>query len=163
MMSTYTNTASYTETDIVDVIRRLGTDLSMIAESTGAWTTTQVADRKHDIELLAKKGYLAWVDVTFFDGEVEENARKWVVDTEAGSLTTSRPGDVMWPRVDNPKLRMTIGHTSAYDAAAEQALSDKFKLKWSTSTRDLSHSTLTSGGGRSYTSNGYGLTRKDWN
>ena len=36
----------------------------MIADSTGAWTAQQAADYAHDIEVLAKAGYLAWVDLT---------------------------------------------------------------------------------------------------
>ena len=92
MSQTRTASATYTSTDIENVVRRVRADLVMIADSTGAWTSEQTANYAHDIEVLAKAGYLAWVDITLLQHGVELKAVRFDVDTDAGALTTSRPG-----------------------------------------------------------------------
>jgi hypothetical protein len=134
----------------------------MIADSTGAWTPTEAANYAHDIELLAKKGYLAWVDLTLLSAGLEIKAVRFEVDTDAGSLSTSRPGGVLWPKVTSPLLRIVISYTAAYNDAARQALRGILKIGWTNSDHDTSHSSLTGSAGRNYTSNAYGMTRKDW-
>jgi len=160
--TTRTSTATYTTTDIENVVRRLRADLVMIADSTRAWTYSEAADYAHDIELLAKKGYLAWVDITLMSGGVEKMAVRYDVDTDAGTLTSSRPGGVLWPRVPDAYLRVVVMNTPAYDEEAQRSLSGKLTLSWTKSHADASHSSLSGGTGRNYTSNAYGMTRKDW-
>ena len=159
---TATATATYTVVDIENVVRRVKADLIMIADSTGAWTTTKAADYAHDIELLAKAGYLAWVDVTFFSNGIEVKAVRFQVDTDAALLTTSRPGGVLWPRVAGAYLRIILEYTDAYTSAARAAMKGKLRIDWTASYDDTSHSSLTSFGGRNYVSNAYGMHRKDW-
>src|ERR1700685_1471407 len=99
MSQTRTASATYTVADVENVVRRTKADLVMIGDSTGAWTPSEATNYAHDIEVLAKGGYLAWVDVTLLYNGVEVKAVRFEVDTNAGSLTTSRPGGVLWPRV----------------------------------------------------------------
>jgi hypothetical protein len=163
-MSTATASRSSTHTalDVENVVRRVRADLIMIADSTGAWTAATAADYAHDIELLAKKGYLAWVDVTLFSGATEIKAVRFDVDTDAGSLTSARPGGVLWPRVADSRLRMVLSYTEAYDDQARQTMTDRLKISWSPTNADTSHASLSGGGGRNYTSNTFGMKRKDW-
>ena len=158
MSQTQTASATYTTTDIENVVRRVKADLTMIADSTGGWTTQQTADYIHDIEVLAKAGYLAWVDVTLLRDGVELKAVRFNVDTDAGTLTTSRPGGVLWPRETNAKLRIILNYTNEVPEATRKTL----KIGWTTSYDDTSHSSLSSSGGRNYVSNTYGMQRKDW-
>lgn len=162
MSQTRTASATYTTTDIENVVRRVRADLAMIADSTGAWTPQEAADYTSDIEMLAKAGYLAWVDVTLLQDGIEMKAARFDVDTNAGTLTTSRPGGVLWPRVMGAKLRIVISYTAAYTSAAREAMRSKLKISWTTSYDDTSHSSLNSSGGRSYVSSTYGMQRKDW-
>lgn len=162
MTGTTTSTETYTTVDVENVVRRIKADLVMIADSTGAWTQAKVADYVHDIELLAKKGYLAYVDVTLFNGVEEVNAVRYYVDTDAASLQSSRPGGVLWPRVSASRLRLLIGYTDDYDDSARQSLSSRLRISWTTTYDDMSHSSLNGAGGRNYTSNSYGVKRKDW-
>ncbi|UPJ47961.1 hypothetical protein IVB30_33095 [Bradyrhizobium sp. 200] len=159
---TATATATYTVVDIENVVRRVKADLIMIADSTGAWTATEAALYAHDIEVLAKAGYLSWVDVTLLSNGLELKAVRFEVDTEAGSLTTSRPGGVRWPKVAGAYLRVILSYTEAYTSAAREAVKGKLKIGWVTSYEDTSHANLTSSGGRNYVSNAYGMQRKDW-
>lgn len=161
-MGTTTTTETYSTTDVENVVRRFQADLKMIGDSTGALTTDEVNRYVHDIELLAKKGYLATVDVTLLNLGTEIRAASYTVDTDAGSLVASRPGNAIWPRLSFPRLRIVISHTAAYDAAAEQALSGRLSFSWNTTYDDTSHAGLSGDGGRNYTSGSYGLKRKDW-
>ena len=94
----------------------------MIADSTGGWTPEEAANYAHDVELLAKAGYLKHVDVTLFSNGVEVKATRFDVDTDAGGLTCSRPGGVLWPKVPEPILRIVLGYTDDYTAAARTAI-----------------------------------------
>ncbi len=162
MSQTRTATATYTVVDIENVVRRVKADLVMIADSTGAWTAANAADYAHDVEVLAKAGYLKWVDLTLLSNGVEVKAVRFEVDTDAGSLTTSRPGGVLWPKVSGPHLRIVLSYTDAYTSEAREATKGKLKIGWVTSYDDTSHASLMSSGGRNYASNAYGMQRKDW-
>lgn len=161
-MSTNTITETYTTVDIENVVRRVKTDLVMIADSTGAWSPATAADYAHDVELLAKKGYLAWVDITLLSAGIEIKAVRFAVDTDSGLLTSSRPGGVLWPKMSLAQLRMIIGYTDAYNDDARRDMSGRLRIAWTISYDDTSHSSLSGGGGRNYTSNSYGIKRKDW-
>jgi hypothetical protein len=134
----------------------------MIADSTGGWTAEKAGQYAHDVEILAKARYLDYVDVTLFSNGVEVKATRFEVDTDAGGLTSSRPGGVLWPKVVGPYLQIVLGYTSAYTPAAKETIKGKLKISWSPTDVDTSHSSLKSAGGRDYVSNCYGMQRKDW-
>jgi hypothetical protein len=157
-----TATATYTYVDIENVVRRVNADLVMIADSTGCWTAEEARNYAYDIEVLAQAGYLAWVDVTLISNGVEVKAVRFEVDTDAGSLTTSRPGGVLWPKIAGATLRIILNYTDAYTSAAREATKGKLKMGWVSCYDDTSHAGLTSSGGRNYVSNAYGVQRKDW-
>ena len=161
-MNTTTTTETYSTTDVQNVVRRFQADLKMIADSTGAISSEDVANYVHDIELLATKGYLAYVDLTLLNLGTEVRAARYTVDTDAGGLVSSRPGNAMWPRVTFPTLRVIISYSSDFDSDARQSLSGKLTFTWTTNHDDTSHVSLSDDGGRNYTSGSYGLKRKDW-
>lgn len=162
MSTTGTITETYSITDIEIVIRRVTADLIMIATSTGGWTEAQAREYAHDVELLAKKGYLKWADVTLLVGGIEQKATRFEVNTESGHLVMSRPGGVLWPRVSNPDLRIILGYTSDFTPEAKEWLRSQLKINWTPTSVDTSHHQLTAGLGRDYASNGYGIQRKDF-
>ena len=143
-------------------MRRFSADIIMIAQSTQAITEAEARDYAHDVEALAKKGYLQKVDLTLLSGSVEARATQYVVNAAAGGLTSSRPGGVLWPRVANPHLRIVLFYTSAYTAAARASMQSTLKIGWVPTSADTSHSSLAQSGGRDYASNGWGLQRKDY-
>ena len=162
MSQSSTASATYTIVDIENVVRRVKADLVMIADSTGAWTAAKAADYAHDVEILAKAGYLDYVDVTLLSNGVEVKAIRFDIDTDAGSLTTSRPGGVLWPKVAGAFLRIVLGYTPSYTSSAREATKGKLKIGWVPSNEDTSHSSLMSAGGRDYASNSYAMQRRDW-
>jgi len=162
MSSTSTVTETYSTVDVEIVVRRVTADLVMIASSTGGWTEQKAREYAHDIELLAKNGYLKWVDVTLLSGGLEIKAARFEVNTAAGDLIMSRPGGVLWPRVNDPELRIVISNTAAYTDAARESMRSRLKIPWCPTHADTSHSQLTASRGRDYASNGYGVQRKDY-
>ena len=162
MTGTTTATSTYTALDVEKVVRRVAADLKMIADSTGGWDATTTANYVHDVEELAKAGYLKHVDVSLFSNDVETKATRFVVNTDASGLANQRPGDAMWPRVANPRLRIVLTYNTSYDDAARARMASKLTIGWVSCFDDTSHSTLRRGGDRSYASNAYGMQRMDW-
>ena len=162
MSQTYSATETYSVADVEVVMRRVTADLVMIAGSTGAVTEDKARDWGHDIEVLAKNGYLKTVDLTLFSYGVEKKATRFEVNTQSGNLTMSRPGGVLWPKLPNPELRIILHYTSTYDDAAKEKMGSKLNISWVPTTADTNHSTLSSSASRDYVSNGYGMQRKDF-
>lgn len=158
-----TSTETYSVTDIQTVMRRVTTDIVMIASSTGAITEEKAREWGHDIEVLAKNSYLRAVDLTLFSAGIEVKAVRYDVNTESGGLTTSRPGGVLWPRVNQPFLQIILMYTSEFDEQARSKIKGKLRASWTPTNVDTSHSTLKSNSGRNYVSNAYGMQRKDFN
>lgn len=155
-------THTYTTVDIEKVARRFSADIVMIAQSSAAITEAKAREYAHDVELLAKNGYLKKVDITLLSGTTEIRAAQYIVSTAAGDLTMSRPGGVLWPRVVSPDFRIVLFYTDDYTPEARQGLSGKLKIGWTPTSADTSHSTLSGSGGRDYASNGWGMQRKDF-
>ncbi len=95
MSQTYSATETYSVADVEVVMRRVTTDLIMIAASTGAMTEKEARDYGHDIEALAKDNYLKMVDLTLMSNGIEQRAIRFEVNTAAGELTMNRPGGVL--------------------------------------------------------------------
>lgn len=163
MSQTYSTTETYSVADVEVVMRRVTADLVMIASSTGAVTESRARDWAHDIEVLAKNGYLKNVDLTLLSCGVEKRATRFEVNTQSGDLTTSRPGGVLWPILPNPELRIILRYTDTYDATAKEKMGSKLNVGWMPTSVDTSHLTLYSSASRDYVSNGYGMQRKDFN
>lgn len=162
MSQTFSATETYSVADVEVVMRRVTADLVMIASSTGAVTEDKARDWGHDIEALAKNGYLRMVDLTLMSNGIEQKATRFEVNTAAGDFTMSRPGGVLWPKVLNPGLRIVLCYTAAYDAAAKEKMGSKLRTCWVPTSADTGHATLASGASRDYVSNGYGMQRKDF-
>ena len=162
MSQTYSATKTYSVADVEVVMRRVTADLVMIASSTGAITEDKARDWGHDIEALAKNGYLRRVDLTLMSDGVEQKATRFEVNMAAGDFTMSRPGGVMWPKVLNPELRIVLSYTTAYTAAAKEKMRSKLRIGWVPSSADTSHATLISSASRDYVSNDYGMQRRDF-
>ncbi len=160
--ATASETYSYTIADVETVARRFTADLVMIAQSSGAISEDKAREYAHDVEALAKRDYLKKVDITLLSNGFEQRATQYTVNTASGDLTMSRPGGVMWPRVNNPYLRIILFYTDDYTAAAKEAMRGKLKINWTPTNEDTSHATLKSAGARDYASNAFGMQRKDY-
>lgn len=160
MSATVTATTTYSVTDIENVMRNFGADLHMIAQSSNTRTRADVDDVLHDITFMAKGNYIEYVDITLLSQGRELRAARYKVNETASDLTTSRPGGVMWPKVEGATLRIVVGETAKWTRSPI----DRSRLikPWSRTNDDLSHRGLQSTTGRNFVSNGYGLERKDY-
>jgi hypothetical protein len=156
------DTYTYTATDIANVMRRVMADLVMIAASSRSITESEAINYAHDIELLAKSGFLRAVDVTLLSGGEEIRALRYDVDTESGALTTSRPGGVLWPQVRDALLRIVLHYTPEYTPAEQEKMRSKLRIAWAPTNVDTSHVTLSQCASRDYVSNAWGMRRKDF-
>ncbi|WIW45419.1 hypothetical protein ML401_28820 [Bradyrhizobium sp. 62B] len=160
--ATTSTSYTYTNADVEAVVRRFTADIVMIAQSSGALTEAKARDYAHDVEKLAKKGYLARVDLMLYSGGVEKRAVQYLVNTASGDLTMSRPGGVMWPRLPDASFEIILFYTSAYTAAEKERMRDSLKISWGPSNIDTSHAGLKASGNRDYASNAFGMQRKDF-
>ena len=93
---TATVTRTYTTVDVEKVVRRFTADIVMIAGSTGAITEAEARDYAHDVEALAKAGYLRRVDLTLLSYGAEVSAVTYAVNTfgRRANNEPSRRGEV---------------------------------------------------------------------
>lgn len=160
--STGTRTTTYTQEDVSKVIRRFTADLKMIAASSKSITEEKAAEYAHDVEYLAQRGYLEMVDVTLLSGGVELKAVQYSVLIGSNNLTPSRPGDVLWPEIKGAFLRILLRYTSDYTAAIKAQTLPRLKIGWVSTDASTHHTTLKESGARDYSSNGFGVNRKDF-
>lgn len=160
--STSSSTFTFTKEDVAKVVRRFTADLRMIAESSKSMTEAEAAKYGHDVEYLAQRGYLKMVDVTLLSAGVEVKAVQYVVQVGSTDLTPSKPGGVLWPAVNQPFLRIILSYTSDYTSAIKEQTLPKLKIGWVPTDASTAHATLKESGGRDYSSNAFGVTRKDF-
>lgn len=161
-MSTYSSTSTYTVADVEKVMRNVKADLIMIAGTTKAMSEGDATNYAHDIEVLAKKNHLGYVDITLMNGSSEVRAIKYEFQIE-GATGTERPGGVLWPLMPKDKggwIRIHLRYTDS--SSAKQRAELPLKTSWVPASTDTSHKDLTSSAGRGYSSNGYGTNRKDF-
>ena len=157
-----THTSTYTVADVEKVVRNIKADLMMIADRTRAMTEDQAKEYAHDIELLAKKGFLTSVDVTLMSA-AEAEAGAYTYDFQSdGATRRDRPGGVDWPATPTGRVRIVMSATDTFWARPEEVAKLPLKINWVSSSADTSHGTLKATGGRGYSSNGYGANRNDF-
>ena len=91
-------TQTYTIADIGKVIDCFAADLDMTSQSTGLLNRDLVKQYAADVKAKAQKGYLLEANIVLRDSSGKViRAAKYEVNTEAGSLVASRPGNNRWP------------------------------------------------------------------
>ena len=160
--SSSTKTFTFTQEDVAKVVRRFTSDLRMIAESSKSMTEAKAAQYGHDVEYLAQRGYLKMVDVTLLSAGAEVKAVQYVVQVGCTDLTPSKPGGVLWPEVSQPFLRIILSYTSDYTAAVKEKTLPNLKIGWVSTDASTAHVSLKESGGRDYSSNAFGVARKDF-
>jgi hypothetical protein len=161
MSDTTTESVTYSVADVENVVRNFAADLRMIAESSNTWSREMVENYISDITYFAKNKYLLYVDVTLLNGlHVELKAARYTVNESSGELTASRPGGVMWPRTPGATLRIVVGKNSKWDSEPPDA--GRLNISWVLTSVDITHQSLHATSERNFTSNAYGLQRKDY-
>lgn len=163
MSNTETYTQTYTIADIGKVIDCFAADLDMTAQSTGLLSREVVTRYAADVKLMAQYGYLLEANIVLKDstGKIIR-AAKYEVAAEASSLTTSRPGNNMWPATPSGELTVIVRYSVQWRSLTEAqrtSFRSKLGITWTDSSTDLSFPSLTSSADRTYVSNGWGITK----
>lgn len=165
MTSTYTQ--SYTVVDVRRVLSKFAAELGMFAESTGLWTADYAARIAGDARAFAESGFLESASVCLRDRDRRVvRAERYDVNTDAGALTGSRPGDAVWPRTPDGELTVVLSYTQAWHALAperkEKFRQDHLSVSWVTSEIDTQFPGLVRTANRNFASNGFGLVRSSY-
>lgn len=166
MAMTGTHTTSYTTADVGRVLDSFVTDFDGIAQSTGLRTREDVKEVGGDVKLMASRGYLHEVNLCLLNvGGATIRAAKYTVNTSAGVLTASRPGNYLWPRTPGGSLTVVVSYSDLWKSATQrlkEAFARELNRRWTTSGIDTSFPTLRATADRNYVSNGYGLQRSTY-
>jgi hypothetical protein len=162
--STYSQSYSYTVTDISKVFDQVRADLHMASQSTRLWSDTLVNAVADDLRQYAAYGYLELVAVYLRNRYgTPVRAATYTVSQNAAGWTASRPGNMLWPRLEGASLRVTISLSATWYALSttkQEAFQRGLRLEWpTTGTQDLRFPNLASAPDRCYVSNGFGLQK----
>jgi hypothetical protein len=156
-------TQTYTIADIGKVIDCFAADLDMTSQSTGLLNRDLVKQYAADVKAKAQKGYLLEANIVLRDSAGNMiRAAKYEVNTEAGSLVASRPGNNRWPATPGGELSIVLRNSQKWrDLTDSQRTSfnETLNINWVSSNTDLSFPSLTRHADRSYISNGWGVTK----
>lgn len=162
---TYTEllTLTYTIADIGKVIDCFAADLDMTAQSTGLLNRDLVKQYAADVKAMAQRHYLLEANLVLKDsaGNVIR-AAKYEVNTDAASLTASRPGNNRWPATPGGELSVVVRYSQKWRDLTDSQRTMFYatlSTSWVSSTTDLSFPALTRQADRNYVSNGWGVTK----
>jgi hypothetical protein len=162
---TYTEslTQTYTIADIGKVIDCFAADLDMTSQSSGLLNRDLVKQYSADVKAMAQRGYLLEANIVLKDsaGNVIR-AAKYEVNTDAASLTASRPGNNRWPATPGGELTVVVRNSQKWrdlTDAQRAAFNETISTSWVSSSTDLSFPALTCQADRNYVSNGWGVTK----
>jgi len=162
-MYTETESQTFTIVDIGKVINCFAADLDMNAQSTGLLPRDLVKQYAADVKAMAQNGYLLEANIVLHDaaGNVIR-AAKYEVCTDAAGLTASRPGNNLWPNTPGGELTVVVRYSETWRNLTDSqrsAFRQTLGVTWSSSSTDLSFSSLTRSPDRHYVSNGWGITK----
>ncbi len=156
-------TQTYTIADIGKVIDCFAADLDMTSQSTGLLNRDLVKQYAADVKAMAQRGYLLEANIVLKDsaGNVIR-AAKYEVNTDAASLTASRPGNNRWPATPGGELIVVVRNSQKWrdlTDAQRAAFNGTLSTSWVSSSTDLSFPALMRHADRNYVSNGWGVTK----
>jgi hypothetical protein len=163
MTSTESSTQTYTIADIGKVIDCFAADLDMTSQSTGLLSRDLVRQYAADVKAMAQRSYLLEANIVLKDsaGNVIR-AAKYEINTDAASLTASRPGNNRWPATPGGSLFVVVRNSQKWrdlTDAQRSAFNGALSTSWVSSSTDLSFPALTRSADRNYVSNGWGVTK----
>ncbi len=168
MSTSYTQTTTYTVSDVARVMNCFAADFDMFAQSTGCRTRENVKAVTADVMAMAKEGYLAEVNLSLVpaSGGAAVRATKYEVKPDGSLSGGATPGNSLWPYTPGGTFYVTVVYSQRWWALTEsQRASFKANLQqpWGTSSVDLSFPNLTRALDRNYVSNGYGIQKYTFN
>ena len=169
MSTTGTQTQTYTVVDIRKVLDHFAADFTMISQATGLWSAASVATTVSDLKEFAEAGYLNKINLILKNNAgIVLKAAVYEVASSAVGWTSERPGNNLWPRIPDGSLKIIADLNRKWwdmqDAGRAGFIkSHSLHSNWPVSSEDTSFTGLVANSGQRYASNGYGLSRQNFN
>lgn len=169
MYNTFTNTGTYTVTDIRKTFEGFSADFRMIALRTGKKTTTEVDALVNDIMIWAEAKYLNYVDITLLNSENKPiKAVRFRVDENGKANQSDRAGNNNdWQNLPNTELKVVVDFNSKWKALTDNERNtfltvNNFKCGWGRLDFDNSYNHLSKDNAQLYSSKGYELRKENF-
>jgi len=168
MSTTFTQTTTYTVSDVARVMNCFAADFDMFAQSTGCCTRENVKAVTADVTAMAKAGYLTEVNLSLVpaSGGSPIRAAKYEVKADGSLSNGAMPGKSLWPSTPGGTLYATVVYSERWWTLTDsQRANFKAGLQqtWGTSSIDVSFPNLARSLDRNYVSNGYGIRKYTFN
>lgn len=169
MYNTFTNTGTYTVTDIRKTFEGFSADFRMIAMRTGKKTTIEVDSLVNDIMIWAEAKYLNYVDITLLNSENKPiKAVRFRVDENGKANQSDRAGNNNdWQNLPNTELKVVVDFNSKWEALTDNERNNfltvnNFKCGWVRLDFDNSYNHLSKDNAQLYSSKGYELRKENF-
>lgn len=169
MYNTFTNTGTYTVTDIRKTFEGFNADFRMIAARTGKRTNSEVDAFVNDVMIWAETKYLDYVDITLLDSNKKPiKAVRYRVDENGKANQSDRAGNNNdWQNLLNTELRIVVNFNSKWTTLTEEQRNNfmsnnYFKSSWGNLDFDNSYNHLTKNEAQLYASKGYELKKENY-
>jgi hypothetical protein len=169
MYNTFTNTGTYTVTDIKKTFEGFSADFRMIAARTGKRTITEVESLINDIMIWAETRNLDYIDIALVNAElIPIKAVRYRVDENGSANQSDRAGNNNdWQNLPNTELRAVVNFNSKWRSLTEEEhnkfmTDNNFKCSWGRMDFNNSYNHLTKNDAQLYASKGYELKKENF-
>lgn len=169
MYNTYTNTGTYTVTDIRKTFEGFNADFRMIATRTGKRTIIEVEAFMNDIMIWAETKNLDYIDIALLNTNMKPlKAVRYRVDENGKANQSDRAGNNNdWQNLPNTELRVVVNFNSKWTNLTEEQrnkfMTDNyFRCSWGRLDFDISYNHLTKDTAQLYASKGYELKKENF-
>ena len=154
-MVTYTQTRTYTKTDVRRVFENFVADIRMIAWRTQAIEEKKALEILADVQIMAEEQCLKKVHVQLCNASGDIVKAHVYTSTDGGGMS-ERPGGNRWPRIRAGSVRIFVEVESGtrWDKACT-----RMTLNWGPSDYSTDYGRFGAAGTRTFSYGGYGLTR----
>ena len=168
MYNTFTNTATYTVTDIRKTFEGFDADFRMIADRTETLTQSRVEDIIHDIMCWAEEKYIKSIDITLLNSVgAPIKATRFTVNENGQAISSERAGRNEWYAVPNSQLAVIVGYSGLWNSLTTEQRQlfmnrNGIRCNWPASSVNTSYSNLSKESAQLYASKGYELKKENF-
>ena len=169
MYNTFTNTGTYTVTDIRKTFEGFNADFRMIAARTGKKNISEVDALVNDIMIWAETKYHDYVDIALLDSNKRPiKAVRYRVDENGKANQSDRAGNNNdWHDIAHTDLRIVVNFNSKWTSLSEEQqnnfiTTNNFRCGWGRLDFNNSYSHLSKNDAQLYASKGYELKKENY-
>lgn len=169
MYGTFTNTGTYTVTDIRKTFEGFNADFRMIATRTGKKSISEVDALINDIMIWAETKYLDYIDIALLNADKKPiKATRYRVDENGKANQSDRAGNNNdWQNLLNTELKVAVNFNSKWTNLSQEQRNkfmtdNNFICGWDIIDFDNSYNHLIKDVAQLYASKGYELKKENF-